>query len=120
MSLFRDAGDNKKYTDRYKLFKRTDEQSYELRELTPAGEFRACDVVDFYEDEQDLNGVSLTRRKHLTIQTPSRLDFNCGDLIKSIKDDVDWVIRKVTIKDDNRSKDKSLRPKKVTILELWS
>ena len=119
MSVFRDSGDNRKYTDTYELYKRTDNQSYELRNITPTGEFKACDLIDYYEDEQELNGVNLSRRKHLTIQTPSRLDFNCGDVIKSLKDDSDWVIRKVTIKDDNRGKDKSFRPKKVTILELW-
>lgn len=119
MSLFRDAGNNRKYTDKYKLYKRIDNQAYEQWDTTPAGIFIACDAIDYYEDEQDLNGINITRRKHLTIETPSRLDFNCGDLIIGLKDDARWVIRKVIIKDDNRSKDKSLRPKKVSILELW-
>ena len=119
MSLFRDAGNNRKYTDKYDLFRRIDNQSYEQWETAPAGTFIACDAIDYYEDEQDLNGINLTRRSHLTIETPARLDFHPGDLLVSLKDDVKWVIRRVTIKDDNRCKDKSLRPKKVSILELW-
>lgn len=119
MSTFRDAGNNRKYTDRYQLFKKIDNQAYEQWNTTPVGVFIACDVVDYYEDEQDLNGINITRRKHLTIETPSRFDFNAGDLIKSLKEDTEWKVKKVTIKDDNNGKDKSLRPKKVTILELW-
>ena len=120
MSLFKSAGNNRKYTDFYELYKRNeDNTSYELNEIEPEGTFRACDVVDYYETEEQLNGVSMCIRRYLTIETPAQLTFNPGDVIKSLKDDVLWTIRKATTKDDNRAKDTSMRPLKVTILELW-
>lgn len=120
MSVFKGAGENRKYTDYYDLYKKnTNEQSYELRNIEPEGTFRACDLIDYYEDEQELDGINMTKRRHLTIETPARITFHPGDLLISKKDNLEWAIRKVTIKDDNRAKDKSLRPIKVTVLELW-
>lgn len=120
MSLFKQASANRKYTDFYNLYKkRKDVQSYELTNIEPEGTFRACDVVDYCEKEESSDGISMGTRRYLTIETPARLTFNPGDQIKSLKDDLVWTIRKATTKDDNRSKDKSMHPLKVTILELW-
>ena len=120
MSLFKNAGKNRKYTDFYELYKRdANNTAYELSELEPEGTFRACDVVDYYETEEQLNGVSMSVRRYLTIETPAQLTFNPGDTLKSLKDDQIWIIRKATTKDDNRGKDLSMRPQKVTVLELY-
>lgn len=120
MSLFKDAGKNRRYTDFYELYKKKrSNTAFELTEIEPEGTFRGCDVVDYYETEEQLNGVSSGVRRYLTIETPARLDFSPGDRLKSLKDDVIWIIRKATVKDDNRAKDKSMRPIKVTVLELW-
>lgn len=120
MSLFKDAGKNRRYTDFYELYKKKrSNTAFELTEIEPEGTFRGCDVVDYYENEEQLNGVYTGVRRYLTIETPARLKFSPGDRLKSLKDDVIWIIRKATIKDDNRAKDKSMRPIKVTVLELW-
>lgn len=120
MSLFKNAGKNRKYTDFYELYKRrNDTTAYELSELEPEGTFRACDLIDYYETEEQLNGVSMSVRRYLTIETPAQLTFNPGDTLKALKDNQIWIIRKVTVKDDNKGKDKSMRPMKVTVLELY-
>ena len=120
MTVFRSAGKNRKYTDFYILYKRNNNnQAYELKNIKPEATFRACDVVDYYEIEEQLNGVSMSVRRYLTIETPAQLIFNPGDELKSLKDEKIWIIRKATPKDDNKCKDKSMRPQKVTILELY-
>lgn len=120
MSLFKAAGNNRKYTDFYELYKRrNDTTAYELSEITPEATFRACDVVDYYEVEEQTNGVSMEVRRYLTIETSAQLTFNPGDELKALKDDLVWIIRKATTKDDNRAKDKSMRPIKVTVIELY-
>ena len=119
MSVFKGAGVNRKYTDFYDLYRKTSEQSYELRNIEPEGTFRGCDVVDYFEDDLELDGINMTKRRHLTIETPARIDFHPGDMLFSNKESLEWVIRRVTVKDDNRAKDTSMRPMKVTILELW-
>ena len=120
MTVFRNAGKNRKYTDFYELYKRSnDNKAYELNDVEPIATFRACDLVDYYETEEQLNGVSMSIRRYLTIETPALLTFNPGDELKSLKDGVRWIIRKATTKDDNRCKDKSMRPQKVTVLELY-
>ena len=120
MSLFKDAGKNRKYTDFYELYKKKKSNTaFELTEIEPEGTFRGCDVVDYYETEDQLNGVSSGVMRHLTIETPARLSFSPGDRLKALKDGNTWIISKVTVKDDNRAKDKSMRPSKKTILELW-
>lgn len=118
MSIFRNAGDNRKYTDTYQLFRRLNNSKYEEHEKEPSVEFRACDFIDYFEDEVQDGSISLKTLKHLTIETPSMVDFHPGDLLKNKKDQTLWRITKVTIADDNKGKDKSLRPKKKTILEL--
>lgn len=118
MSVFRNAGNNKKYTDKYQLFRRLDNSEYEEHEQEPSAEFRACDVVNYYEEEvQDGNG-SLRIIKHLAIETNALVNFHPGDNLSSLKDGSKWRISKATINDDNRDKEKSLLPKKTTTLEL--
>ena len=119
MSIFRNAGNNRKYTDWYELYKRrSDTKAYELSEIAPEATFRACDVVDYYEVEEQLNGVSMCIMCYLTIETPAQLVFNPGDELHSLKDDKKWIVRKATTKDDNKGKDKSMRPLKVSVIEL--
>lgn len=120
MSLFKDAGKNRKYTDFYELYKKKKSNTaFELIDTNPECQFRACDLVDYYESEEQLNGVSNGVRRHLTIETPARCEFHPGDRLIALKDQTKWIVGKVTIKDDNRAKDKSMRPIKVTVLELW-
>lgn len=120
MSVFKEVGNNRKYTDVYKLIKRiqTNQETEELKTDPEPFTFKACDFIDYYEDLNQDNIISQRTNKHLTIETPSRYEFHPNDVIISVKDSTRWAIKKVTIKDDNQCKDKSLRPKKVTILEL--
>jgi hypothetical protein len=118
MSLFKNAGSNRKYTDFYYLFRKIVNDSYEEHEKEPSAEFRACDVVNYYEEEIQDGNTSLRTIQHLTIETPSTIIFNTGDKIQNKKDNTNWRIKKITINDDNNGKDKSLRPKQKTILEL--
>lgn len=118
MSLFKYAGSNRKYTDFYYLFKRVENSRMEEYETEPSKEFRACDLVDYYEEEVQDGNTSLRTIKHLTIETPIPINCNPGDVIVNLKDNSRWRIAKVTINDDNKGKDKSLRPKQKTILEL--
>ena len=118
MSIFRNAGNNRKYTDTYRLFKKIKNSKYEEYENEPSAEFKACDLIDYYEDETQDGNISIRTLKHLTIETPSLVSFHPGDHLLNLKDNSLWRIIKVTIADDNKGKDKSLRPKKKTILEL--
>ncbi len=120
MSVFKEVGNNRKYTDSYILFKKnTENQEKEERDVNPSEyAFKACDYIDYYEEQAQDGYVSMRVIKHLTIITPTRLNFQIGDMIESLKDKAQWRINKITIKDDNKGKDKSLRPKKLTILEL--
>lgn len=121
MSFFRDAGKNRDYPDWYELYKKNNSvTSYELNNIEPEGKFRAKDVVDYYEVEEQTNGVSSQIRKYLTIETPAMFTFKPGDMLKNLKDEQVWIIRKATTKDSNKAKDKSMRPNKVTVLELWA
>lgn len=117
MSVFKEVGNNREYRDEYYLYSRLENQSYQKYDSEPTAKFKACDAIDYYEDRQT-DSVSLRTVKHLTIKTPTRLNFHPGDKLEGIKDNSTWVISKVTIADDNKCKDKSLRPKKITFLEL--
>ena len=120
MSVFRDAGDNKQYTDEYKLFKKdTEVRDKLMHEAEPDGKFKACDEVDYYEQEEIINGTTSIIKRYLTIKTPARKDIHPLDKLYSVKDGQVWNVGKATIADDNNCKQKSLRPKKVTYIELW-
>ena len=120
MSLFKEAAANRKYTDFYELYKQDkSNNTFVEHSVEPYATFRGCDVVDYHEVIEETNGTSSITHRYLTIETSAQLEFSPNDRLIALKDQKKWNISKVTISDDNRCKDKSMRPTKKTILELW-
>ena len=112
--------DNREMVDVYLLFKkREDIDRYIAHEINPVGRFRACDYVDFHTDNQvSASGVSKKDLERLTIKTNAMLDFNRDDWIYDVKGQQQWKVVNFTLADDGQMKEFSLRPRKITILEL--
>lgn len=107
-----------KYTDKYFWYPKGNSNTHKENEDTYKGKFYACDVINFNNSEQQMNGISTIGFEHLTIETRKRFDFKQGDRIKSVIDNRFWNIDNVVVDDDAKAKELSARPPKITILTL--
>ncbi|MBO5711893.1 MAG: hypothetical protein J6R47_03555 [Acholeplasmatales bacterium] len=114
------AYDNREMVDLYLLFKkREDIEKYLAHEISPQARFRACDYVDYHTDSQvSSSGVTKKDLERLTIKTNAMVDFNRDDWIYDVKSEQMWKVVNFTLADDGQMKEYSLRPRKITILEL--
>ena len=112
--------DSREMVDVYLLFKkREDINKYLAHEISPVGRFRACDYVDYHTDSQvSSSGVSKKDLERLTIKTNAVLDFNRDDWLYDVKYQQAWKVLNFTTADDGQMKEFSLRPRKITYLEL--
>lgn len=112
--------DDREMTDAYLLFKkREDVDKYLYHEKTPIARFRACDHIDFHTEETTFGGSIFHRDlERLTIRTNAILDFSRDDWILDLKANIIWRITNLTLADDGQMKELSLRPRKITYLEL--
>lgn len=112
--------DNRELVDLYLLFStKEDIEKYKAHEIKPKARFRAADYVD-YHTEGRANSTGTTKKdfERLTIKTAAMLDFNRDDWIYDLKYKQAWRVVEITVMDDGQMKEFSLRPRKITILEL--
>lgn len=109
-----------KYTyDLYLLYKhREDVKSSVLYELNPDARFKACDYVDFKTEMVEHNGVSHIDNAKISIKTYAFLNFANYDYVYDVKYHIMWKIENFSITDDVQMKEHSMRPRKITIINL--
>lgn len=108
-------------TDEYLVFPLdTDMKNYRLNNIKPIASIFGSDYVDFHTTENQRNGVSVRNIDNLTIKTNASINFNRGDYLVAKKDGKVWRINDITVIDDNKMKEYSIRPSKWTILSLTS
>ena len=109
----------KEFPDTYVLLKRdTNEKAYVKNDIRFSDKFKARDFVDQMTSELELNGVTHNSRNNLTIETPAMYDFKEDDMIHDLKYNIKWRVVNVQTIDDGQMKENSMRPRKLSRIQL--